>query len=255
MPGTVQAVERAAALLHLLAVKREPTGVVELATALGLAKGTAHGLLRTLLDVGFVEQEEGSARYRLGLDPFHLGAAPLDLNELRSRAMNWVDALASRTGQSARVAAFRDRQAVVAHHVFRPDSSRQTLETGTTVPLHATSLGKVLLAFDPGAAQSVLGSQLESLTYRTITDRRDLARELAGVRERGWAAAVEETKRGNAGIAAPIRARGGYVVAAVGISGPVDRLCDGRLRPLGRFVADVVAAGQAISRELGHGRA
>jgi DNA-binding IclR family transcriptional regulator len=240
-------------MLQLLAVEDEPLGLVQIAAALGLAKGTAHGLLRTLQAVGFVEQES-SGRYLLGPDLYHLGSTQLDLNELKARALNWTDALAARTGESVRVAAFRGGQAVVAHHVFRADASRQVLEIGAAVPLHASALGKVLLAFDPGAARSVAGHGLESLTYRTITDHAQLRRELADTRDRGWAASVEEDRPGIAGIAAPIRDRGGYVVASVGISGAVERLCDGRYRPLERLATQVVRAGRAISREFGHGR-
>jgi len=253
VPGTVQSVERAAAMLQLLAVEREPLGLVQIATALGLAKGTAHGLLRTLHQVGFVEHEP-SGRYRLGHDLLNLGSTPLDLNELKARALNWADALAARTGESVRVAAFRDSKAVVAHHVFRPDGGRQVLETGSTLPLHAGALGKVLLAFDPGAARSIVGRTLESLTYRTITNRAQLHRELADTRDRGWAASVEEDQPGLASIAAPIRDRGGYVVAAVGIGGSVERICDRRSRPMDRLASQVVRTGRAISREFGHGR-
>jgi DNA-binding IclR family transcriptional regulator len=248
-------VERAAAILRLLAVESEPMGLVQIGGALGLAKGTTHGLLRTLTEVGFVEQDSASGRYRVGAGLLHLGSTELDLNELRARALNWSDALAARTGEAARVAAYRDSQAIVAHHVFRPDGSDQTLETGTVLPLHASALGKVLLAFDPGAARSILGRPLESLTYRTISDRRQLTRELADVRDLGWAASVEEVEPGLAGVAAPIRDKGGYVVAAVGIDGPIDRLCDSRGRPRAGLAAHVVRAGREISREFGHGRA
>lgn len=196
VPGTVQSVERAAAILQLLGIEDESLGLVQIAGALGLAKGTAHGLLRTLHGVGFVEQD-ASGRYRLGPDLFHLGSTQLDLNELKA-------------------------------------------------------LGKVLLAFDPGAARS-LGA-LDSLTYRTITNRAQLQHELADTRDRGWAASVEEEQPGVASIAAPVRDRGGYVVASIGISGDVERLCDHRARPLERLAELVVRAGRSVSREFGHGR-
>lgn len=254
MPGPVQSVERAVAILRLLAVETEPIGFVQIAGSLGLAKSTTHGLLRTLQDVGFVEQDAQLGPYRLGTELLRLGAAQLDLNELRSRALNWTDALAARTGEAAWVAAFRDGDVIVAHHVFRPDTSDQVIETGTVLSLHASALGKVLLAFDPGASRSVAGKPLESLTYRTITDRAQLQRELAEVRDSGWAASVEEVLPGLAGISAPIRDRGGYVVAAVGIGGAVARICDDRSRPRAGLVAHVVKAGRSISREFGHGR-
>ena len=125
------------------------------------------------------------------------------------------------------MAAFRDNAAVVAHYVLGGERTRPThgehdrlarhrerrITVGSRLPLHADALGKVLLAFDPGAARSLAGKPLISLTHRTITDRVALQRELALVRDRGWAADVEEQEPGRAGIAAPIRDHGGYVVA------------------------------------------
>ena len=164
MPGNVQSVERAAAILRLLADEDEPLALAQVAAALGLAKPTAHGILRTLEDVGFVEQDVPNGPYRVAADLFHLGRGEkLDPNELRSRAMNWTDALAARTGESARVATFLRGRAEVAHHVFRADGGTQVLMTGSIVPLHASALGKVLLAFYPGAARSVLRSELPAL--------------------------------------------------------------------------------------------
>jgi DNA-binding IclR family transcriptional regulator len=151
----VQSVERAAAILRLLAEEDEPIGLAQIASALDLAKGTVHGILRTLEDVGFVEQDQAGGPYRVATEVFRLGWTKLDQNELRSKALNWTDALAARTGESARVAAFHAGRAEVAHHVFRADGGTQVLVTGSVVPLHASALGKVLLAFDPGAMRSV----------------------------------------------------------------------------------------------------
>ncbi|MET3804967.1 DNA-binding IclR family transcriptional regulator [Nakamurella sp. UYEF19] len=254
MSATVQSVERAAAMLRLLADENEPVGLAQIASALGLAKGTAHGLLRTLQDVGFIEQTYPTGPYRVTPEIFRLGWARLDPNELRSKALNWTDALAARTGESARVASFLGGQAVVAHHVFRAGRSDQVLLTGTAVPLHASALGKVLLAFDPGAARSIVGQQLPSYTFRTITDRVALQRDLATIRDQGWATSVEESAAGVAAIAAPIRDGGGYVVATVGIEGDLDQVCDERSRPRPGLISQVIRAGRSISRELGHGR-
>jgi len=253
VPGSVQSVERAAAMLRLLAADGGPLGLVQIAEALGLARGTAHGLLRTLEEVGFVEHERPSGRYALAPDLLHLGYPDFDLNEIRSMAMNWADSLAARTGESVRVVAFAGGEAVVAHHVFRADPSRQVLETGSVLPLHASAPGKVLLAFVPGATRSLAGHDLDSLTYRTLTDRRLLERAVAEIRDRGWAAEVEEMTPGRAGIAAPVRDRGGNVVAAVGVVGAAEDVCDARARPRQALVTQVVRTGWRISREFGHG--
>lgn len=255
MPGNVQSVERAAAILRLLADEDEPLALAQIASALELAKPTAHGILRTLEDVGFVEQDAPNGPYRVAGDLIQLGRGDrLDPNELRSRAMNWTDALAARTGESARVASFHQGRAEVAHHVFRADGGTQVLMTGSVVPLHASALGKILLAYDPAAARSLLRQDLPALTPRTITDHRALQRELAGIRDVGWGGSVGEVDPAVAGIAAPIRNRGGFVVAVVGIEGAIERVCDDRLRPRAAMVTQVTRAGRAISRELGHGR-
>jgi DNA-binding IclR family transcriptional regulator len=255
VPGLVQSVERAASILRLLADESDGMELHLIADALGLPKGTAHGLLRTLQEVGFVEQDRPGGSYHLAADMFRLGAERWDLNELRSRAINWADALAARTGESVRIAAFRDGAAVIVHHVFRSDASRQVLTTGAALPLHATAQGKVLLAFEPAASRSLYTHDLEKLTAFTVTDRRALQRQLAAVRDLGYATAVEELAPGQAAIATPIRDRGGHVVAAVGVEGSVARLFDTRERPRTALVAQLVRAGRSMSRELGHGRA
>ncbi|MEV1242232.1 IclR family transcriptional regulator [Nonomuraea sp. NPDC049750] len=149
MGETIQSVERAAGILRLLASGPRELGVAELARAMGLPKGTLHGILRTLVHVGFVEQDEATGRYRLGGTLLHLGSSYLDVNVLRTRSLNWADALAGRSRESVWIGTAHEGGVLVVHHVFRPDDSMQVLQVGTLLPAHATALGKVLLAYDP----------------------------------------------------------------------------------------------------------
>jgi DNA-binding IclR family transcriptional regulator len=251
MPGPVQSIERAAAILRMLASSSGRLGVGELAASLGLARGTVHGILRTLVRVGFVEQDQASGKYQLGAALLHLGTSYLDVNELRSRAINWADALASRSGEAVRIGTLLEGKVLVVHHVFRPDDSLQAMDIGTLLPLHASALGKALLAHDANAAASVRGTELEPYCRRTITDHRSLARALTRVRDQGWAAEIEEMALGEASIAAPIRGYGGLVVGAIGVSGAVERLCDTARVPEPALVAYVRDASRAVSRDLG----
>ncbi len=254
VPGPVQSIERAAAILRLLARGSGRLGVSEIAASLGLARGTAHGILRTLQGVGFVEQDEETGKYKLGAALLHLGTSYLDVNELRSRAINWADALAARSGEAVRIGTTLDDKVLVVHHVFRPDDTLQTLDVGTLLPAHATALGKVLLAYDANAVAPRSDTPFEPFTRRTITRPRELARALAEVREMGWAAEVEEMTAGEAGIAAPIRGQGGLVVGAMGVTGAVERICDPRGRPRPALVTYVRDAARAVSRDLGAAR-
>jgi DNA-binding IclR family transcriptional regulator len=253
VPGPVQSIERAAAILRLLARGSGRLGVSEIAGSLGLARGTAHGILRTLQGVGFVEQDDETGKYRLGAALLHLGTSYLDVNELRSRAINWADALAARSGEAVRIGTPLEGKVLVVHHVFRPDDTLQTLDVGALLPAHATALGKVLLAYDTGAASAPHGER-EPFTRRTLTAPRDLARALAEVRDLGWAAEVEEMTVGEAGIAAPIRGQGGLVVGALGVTGAVERICGPGGRPKPTLVTGVRDAARAVSRDLGASR-
>jgi DNA-binding IclR family transcriptional regulator len=250
MPGHIQSIERAAAILRLLSGRTRRLGVVELAGELDLPKGTVHGLLRTLQRVGYVEQDAESGKYQLGAALLHMGSSYLDGNELRTRALNWSDALAARSGESVRIGTLHENQVLVVHHVFRPDDSHQALEVGALLPVHATALGKALLAYHEYLSAELARDGLRAYTGSTITDLYRLRRELRDVRERGFAVDLEELLDGVASVASPIDDRRGLTVGAIGISGAVERLCeDGG--PRDELVSYVREAARAVSRELG----
>lgn len=252
MPGSIQSLERAAAILRLLAGDDRRLGLSDVATSLGLAKGTAHGLLRTLQQEGLVEQEPGG-KYQLGAELLRLGNSYLDVHELRARALVWTDDLARSSGEAAYLGVLHHRGVLIVHHVFRPDDSRQVLEVGAMQPLHSTALGKVLSAFDRAAHDEAVEGERAALTARTVTGPADFETALALTRARGWAADLEETWEGVASIAAPVYDRRRIPVGAVGITGAVERMCD----PEGVkawLVAAVRDCARAVSRDLGAGR-
>ncbi|MEU1404855.1 IclR family transcriptional regulator [Streptomyces sp. NPDC005728] len=251
MAGPVQSIERAAAILRLLAAGPRRLGLGEVAASLGLAKGTAHGILRTLQHVDFVEQDAATGKYQLGAALLHLGTSYLDVNELRSRSLNWADALAARSGESVRLGTPLEGMVLVVHHVFRPDDTFQTLDVGSLLPLHASSLGKVLLAYGAASPEPARQEGLEAYTRHTLVEPEQLSRALAEVRELGWAAEIQEMSMGEAGIAAPIRGHGGLVVGAVGLSGPIERICDSQGHPRPSLITLIREASRAISRDLG----
>jgi DNA-binding IclR family transcriptional regulator len=250
VPGKIQSIERAAAILRLLSGRNRRLGVADLSGELGLPKGTVHGLLRTLQHVGFVEQDPETGKYQLGAALLHMGSSYLDGNELRTRALNWSDALAARTQEAVRIGTLHEGRVLVVHHVFRPDDSFQTLDVGSLLPAHATALGKVLLAHHPYVAAELTRSDLQAFTDATITDSDRLTRELERVRERGWATELGELLPNQVSCAAPILDRTGVVVGAMWIFGPSDRLLTAR-QPRSELLAYVREAARSVSRELG----
>ncbi|MGP4003202.1 IclR family transcriptional regulator [Streptomyces sp. 8N706] len=253
MARTIQSLERAAAMLRLLAGGERRLGLSEVSDTLGLAKGTAHGILRTLQQEGFVEQDPASGRYQLGAELLRLGNSYLDVHELRARALVWTDDLARSSGESVYLGVLHQQGVLIVHHVFRPDDSRQVLEVGAMQPLHSTALGKVLSAYDPVAHSEVTEGNRKAFTSRTVTGLEEFEGLLDLIRARGWSSDVEETWEGVASVAAPIHNRRRMPVGAVGITGAVERVCeDGELRS--QLVAAVRDCARAVSRDLGAGR-
>ena len=250
MPGSIQSIERAVAVLRLLGSTDRPLGLGEIATALGLPSPTAHGIVRTLRDTGFVDQDVDSARYVLGPVLRELDRGGWDPHDLRAHAMNWADSLAGSTGLAVHLGVLDEVHVRLVHHVFRPDGSPQRIRTGEHQPLHATALGKCLLAFAPVAAPPIRDLDLHPWTGRTCGSVAALDAHMQVARRRGWAADVGEFRSGEGSAAAPLRAGGGIVVAALGVAGPVEELfgVGGELRQ--RTLDQLMAASREISASL-----
>jgi DNA-binding IclR family transcriptional regulator len=246
----IQSVERAVAILRLLSGPRRRLGVLELAQALDLAKGTVHGILRTLQLHGFVDQDHDSGKYQLGATLLPLGFAYLDSSRLRADALNATHALALRTGLSVRLAALYERQALIIHHISAREDDNHGLELGRLAPLHESALGKALLTQHPGLVPELGGEGLQPFTAATITDAARLTRAVTESARRGWASEVEERSPGVASIAAPIATSEVAEPAAIAVDGPVELLCQ-RGSPRRELVGAVMESARAANRALG----
>jgi len=243
-------VERAVRILKALGEHPGRLGLSDLSDRVGLAKTTVHGLLRTLQEHGLVEQHLDTDKYQLGPQLLQLGNSYLDLNELRSRSLAWSELLATRVGEAVRVAVPHGDGALIVHHVFRPDSSLQVLEVGAVLPLHATALGKAILAYlDDGYVEDLTAGTLPRLTGHTHVAAAAIRKELALVREVGYAVEREEALLGEASVAAPIFDRRTEAIGAVGVAGPKERLL--RRNRLPAVAAAVLETARGISRDLG----
>ncbi|TMB47442.1 MAG: IclR family transcriptional regulator [Chloroflexi bacterium] len=246
---SIQSIDRATAILKLLASGPRRLGVSELADRLGLARPTVHGLLQTLQAHGFVEQDRHSDKYQLGPGLLQLGYSYLDLNELRARSIGYADRLATRASAAVRVGVMHGSSVVVVHHVFRPDAAFGVLEVGLQLPLHASALGKSILAFSSAQLlEDVMAEPLPRLTKSTLNES-DLRLELNVIRDGGIATERDEAVLGESSAAAPIFDHGGHAVGAIGVVDSTDRIFPhGLARGLAAAVAE---AARGVSRELG----
>lgn len=243
----IQSVDRALRILTVLQGARR-LSLSELAARVELPPSTTHGIVRTLLAHGMVQQEHDSGRYRLGPATLRLGNVYLDTLELRARVSGWAEDLARRTGFAVRTGVLLAHDVIVVHHEPRPDGSRQMPEVGIEIPAHTCALGKAVLAFDPEVRASVLGPGAErrGMTGESVTDPVALAAQLDAVRATGIATEVEEAVLGECGAAAPLVDASGAVAGAIGLVVPTTEW------PVPPAALDALrAAARAVSKELG----
>ena len=244
----VQSVDRAIDVLQHLA-RHGWSGVTDVGNAIGVHKSTAFRLLSSLEARGLVEQHVESGKYHLGFGLIHLARAVNVGPDLTGKAQPICRQLAEDTGETVTLAVLEGDEVITIDQIM-PDAavvSRSWL--GRRSPLHATSHGKVFLAWLPESRrQSIVKSRHESFTPNTIVDPAMLAEELAAVRARGWSSVTDELEEGLSAVAAPVRAADGTVIAAISVSGPTYRIDDVRRA---EHVELMLAACQDISTRFG----
>ncbi|HEX6352942.1 IclR family transcriptional regulator [Actinophytocola sp.] len=221
--GGVQSVDRAMAILDMLARQGE-VGVTEIAHGLDVHKSTAFRLVEALEAWQLVEQVSERGKYRLGFGIVRLAGATTARLDLSRESRVVCERLAAELDETVNVAIVDQGQATNVMQVYGSAAVTARNWIGQRTPMHATSSGKVLLAWSADEEGELALGELIPFTPNTRTDRAKLADELAEVRERGWACTVEELEVGLNAVAAPIRAADGGVVAALSVSGPAYRV-------------------------------
>lgn len=214
-----QAIDRAAELLSLVVLADEPPQFVDLVADTGLAKSTASRLLQALERHRLLHRDEAGS---YGPGPlFALYAArhePLD--ELMRVAQPTLEGVSAATGETVNLAVVRGNAVVQVAQIDSRFLIGTTNWVNVDVPPHCSALGKIFYA----ARMINLPASLERLTPNTITSLAAFERQLERIRDQDYAVALGELEVGLDAVAAPVRNHTGDVVAALGISGPTDRL-------------------------------
>jgi IclR family transcriptional regulator, KDG regulon repressor len=250
----IQSLQRAIDILRLFSLQQPSHALSEIASAMGLNKGTAWGLVTTLEQNGLLEQDPNTRRYRLGPEIYQLGMTYAHCLEINNRAVEPSHHLASRTKLTTRIGIW-DRNAILVTMMVIPDSADKLAhQIGPRIPAYCTALGKAILAFlEPEQVESFLSEiQLTRYTQSTITSEDLLIRELNATRERGYSVSIDELIPDLSGIAAPIFGRNGSVAAAVSVASvkKMDRMFAKRIDSVSK---EVVSAALEISQLLGFG--
>ena len=239
MRSGTQSIERAIAVLECLRLADRSLALSEIARDLELTPSTVHRLLRALVKAGYVDQDQATEQYRLGIGIAVLGQRAIE-NSGYQLARPILAALSERSGESASLAVRRGSEVVVIDRVMGPAPLRFDHPTGAELAAYASAMGKALLAFSSATIDAEVDRipSLERFTEHTITDPEALTVELAETAARGYAVNTEERYPGVSAVAAPVLSTSGRAHAAIGLQGPSVRLTPERLEELAPLVRD-----------------
>jgi IclR family acetate operon transcriptional repressor len=251
--GGSQTLAKGLILLELVAERQgaDGAGLLELARALNWNKSTTHRLLSTLVAHGFVQQDPGHGRFRLGLKAFHLGIAFSRDLELRNEALPILNEVRTRTEHTTSLVVLEppSGEVVFIESVGGIHPLRMHTYVGMRFPVNCTAAGKAIMAHLPELElNQLLGRALLSQTPSSIVSEDEIRLQLPVVRERGFATDNQENAEGVRCVAAPIFDHRGYPVAAISISGASVQIPLDDFPRLGKLVR---RAAETVSHSLG----
>jgi IclR family KDG regulon transcriptional repressor len=245
----VESADRLLRILESFGARERDVSLADLADRVALPKSSVHRLLTTLVAHGFVDRDPATRRYTLGIRLFELGSAAIHERGLHGAAQPQLEELSRATGETCHLAVLSGTEAVYVYKVDGPSDISMSSRVGGRAPCHATSIGKVLIAWAaPEQIAAVRARPMAAITANTITSSARFDAELVRVRAQGYALDLEEYAEGLHCISAPVRDQMGRVSAALGIAGPRTRIHGDRLVAL---IPMVVEAAHQLSRQLG----
>ena len=231
-PQGAQAALRAVRLLKLFTSEQPELRLAQVSDLAGLNKTTTHRLLQVLHSESLLDRNAENGAYRLGPALMALGVQALSSDNLRLKARPLLKRLAEETGETATLEVPIDDTMLILDEVTGGHFVAAGGNVGTRWPMHATSTGKALIAFDEFGMER-LGKRLTPMTAKTIIDRDKLEAQFGEVRRRGFAETVDELEDGFSGVGAVVRGSTGEILGALSICGPTQRMTEARRASLG----------------------
>ena len=228
----------------------QPVGVSEIARYLKISKSTAQRCLQALYMNGWIKMEVNASltRWTITAKAFRIGRHLTEYGNLREVAFPVMEKLWKAAGESVHLVVAEGRNAVLLERLETQQTVRLFLPIGGWAPLHTVASGKAILAFfDKKLLDQYITHGLETLTEYTIKDPEKLRKELAQIRNRKWAIAVNELAKGASAAASPIFDRKGRTIASLAISCPTSRFPKA-IRS--KFISLLVKASADITRRI-----
>ncbi len=247
----IQSVERALQILDLFNEQATELKITEISKQMGLSKSTLHSLLKTLRLHGYIDQNPENDKYRLGMKLVERGHFVVGSMDIRQKAKGWLTELSRHTGQTTHLGILDGREGVYIEKIEGKLAAIAYSRIGRRLPVHATAIGKVLIAWLSEAELTALleDYQYTAFTPSTLTTREALLAALAQTRAQGYALDSEENEQGVRCVAVPVWNHESRVIAALSLSTLTARVDEEELT---RYRLLLEEAGLQLSRSLGY---
>ncbi|MDO5416833.1 MAG: IclR family transcriptional regulator [Lachnospiraceae bacterium] len=224
----VKSLYKAIMLLFYFSEEDRELGITELAEKSGLLKSSIYNMLSTYEACGLVKRNPFTNKYYLGVRVLELSNQFYRNNDLRQVVKPHMEQIANETGETVFLGVLNGTEVIYLDAAFPDSSTGGRNMTGLKAPLYCTGIGKAMLAFESEEkVDEVIRNGMEPFTENTIVDGEQLRKELALIRERGYATDNMEHEYGIKCVAMPIRNADGKVVASCSVTGPSLRFkCD-----------------------------
>ena len=250
---SVLSVKKAFSILSMFSAAKTHLGITEIGRSLDLTNPTVHGLVKTLAEIGYLEQDPSTKKYHLSAKSYELGHHFLGCSRVYQTGARPTHRLSQKTKLNARLA-IRDGDSVVVIIDIYPSAEKfQFNQIGPRLPSYCTSLGKAILAwFSPDELAGYLErTPLIAYTQQTITDGKQLLKDLKKAQSQRYVIDQEETTPGAVCVGAPILDSNSTPIAAVSISSGPEIL---KLQNFPELVDELIQTASEISFALGYNR-
>lgn len=246
---TIRSLDRA---MHVLSVVSSSAGMTlsQIAETSEETAPTVYRILSTLKLHAIVSFDESTQTWHVGPGAFRIGSAFLRRTQLLEQGRPVMERIMQKTGETANLAIIDKSEVVFVSQVETHEPIRAFFRPGTRGPVHASGIGKAILAYlSPAQRQEILGrSPLDRFTVKTLTEQVDLNTHLDACQKNGWSIDDEERTLGMRCIAAPIFNHDGQPIAGVSVSGPTVRMLAEDDEKIGQLIRE---AADEITRAIG----
>jgi DNA-binding IclR family transcriptional regulator len=224
----MQSLTKAMCVIGAFLEDREEWSVTELGGHLSMPKSQVSRILATFREAGWVTQDPATRTYGIGLQAYAIGSRFVNSNRLTREALSVLRSTADRCGFTATLSVLHEGEPVYLLGIEGPEFLEFGSRAGMRFPLHASASGKLLAAYvrDRDLDRMIERNGLQRLTPQTICEARALKRELARVRERGYARSSGERSPGVGALAVPVLAQDSSCIGAFGVVFPLQRVPD-----------------------------